>query len=147
MGAFTERTGRILALDLPRISSVSFKFDLSRIHSDTRISYFLKYERYNPSHQYPGVDPTLRGVRGLIDSKFYCLLPVITIRPDNASVGYHTHFSNPSLKFIEACKAAGVAHSHDVNTHQGTLGVTKVCIVSYRMFLCIHAACFSEQCV
>lgn len=31
--------------------------------------YFLKYERYNPSHLFPGVDPTLRGAQGLVNSE------------------------------------------------------------------------------
>ena len=41
-------------------------------------------------------------------------------------VGYHGHFGTSTAAFIEASKNAGVAHSHDVNTHKGTLGVTKV---------------------
>ncbi|KAF7791728.1 hypothetical protein EIP86_002752 [Pleurotus ostreatoroseus] len=70
--------------------------------------YFIKYERYNPSHAFPGVDPTLRGAQGLVD------------------IGYHGHCSQPTAIFIEACKAAGIAHSHDINTHKGTMGVTKI---------------------
>ena len=33
------------------------------------VRYFLKYEKFNPSHLFPGVDPTLRGAKGLVNSK------------------------------------------------------------------------------
>ncbi|EKM57285.1 uncharacterized protein PHACADRAFT_254976 [Phanerochaete carnosa HHB-10118-sp] len=70
--------------------------------------YFRKFEKYNPSKQFPGVDVTLRGAEGFVRT------------------GYHGHFAPSSKAFIKASLNAGIAHSHDVNTHKGTLGVTKI---------------------
>ncbi|KAI0687739.1 GMC oxidoreductase [Cytidiella melzeri] len=70
--------------------------------------YFEKFEKYNPSQAWPDVDLTLRGAQGLVQ------------------VGYGGYCGPYTNDFIKACRAAGVAHSHDVNTHRGTLGVTKV---------------------
>lgn len=41
-------------------------------------------------------------------------------------VGYTGYFGPYSQDFIKACLAAGVGETHDLNTHKGTLGVTKV---------------------
>ncbi|GJE96200.1 GMC oxidoreductase [Phanerochaete sordida] len=70
--------------------------------------YFRKFEKFNPSKEFPDVDVTLRGAEGLVKT------------------GYHGHFAECSKAFVEASQNAGIAHSHDVNTHKGTLGVTKI---------------------
>lgn len=70
--------------------------------------YFTKFEKYNPSQDFPDVDVSLRGAEGLVHT------------------GYHGHFAQCTKAFIDASRNAGIAHSHDVNTHKGTLGVTKI---------------------
>ncbi|KAI0766730.1 hypothetical protein BC629DRAFT_1442561 [Irpex lacteus] len=91
-------------------------------------SYFEKFEKYSPSQAWPDVDVTLRGAQGLVDGKYL-------IYRQQMALG-HLIFISPSWvlrvlrtihkDFIEASKAVGIAHSHDINTHKGTLGVTKI---------------------
>ena len=40
--------------------------------------------------------------------------------------GFHGHFSKCTADFIKSTSNVGIPHSHDVNTHKGTMGVTKV---------------------
>ncbi|KAI0783981.1 GMC oxidoreductase [Irpex lacteus] len=70
--------------------------------------YFEKFEKFSPSQAWPDVDVTLRGAEGLVH------------------IGYNSYFGPYTKDFLKASRAVGIAHSHDVNTHKGTLGVTKV---------------------
>ncbi|KAI0342707.1 GMC oxidoreductase [Trametopsis cervina] len=70
--------------------------------------YFKKFEKFSPSQAWPEVDVTLRGAEGLV------------------KVGYGGYFGPYAKDFVDSCVAGGLAHSHDVNTHKGTLGVTRV---------------------
>lgn len=70
--------------------------------------YFTKFEKYNPSQEFPDVDVTLRGAQGPVQ------------------VGYHGHCAKSTEAFIKASLNAGIVQSPDVNTHKGTLGVTKI---------------------
>ncbi|KAI0091018.1 GMC oxidoreductase [Irpex rosettiformis] len=69
--------------------------------------YFNKFEKFSPAQAWPGVDVTLRGAEGLVHT------------------GHHSYFGPYTKDFLKASRAAGIEHSDDVNTHKGTLGVTK----------------------
>ncbi|TFY77046.1 hypothetical protein EWM64_g6966 [Hericium alpestre] len=71
--------------------------------------YFKKFERYNPSEQYPDVDLKERGgITGMVD------------------VGHEGHFSPITRKFIESCEHVGIPRKSDLNSSKGTLGVAKL---------------------
>ncbi|PIL22660.1 hypothetical protein GSI_15352 [Ganoderma sinense ZZ0214-1] len=70
-------------------------------------NYIKKFETFHSSTDYPQVDSSLRGTSG----------PVQT--------GHFGHVSKGTRKFIDACAKVGLARSSDVNTHRGTMGVTK----------------------
>ncbi|CAL1716995.1 unnamed protein product [Somion occarium] len=72
------------------------------------LPYFGKFEKFTPSKDYPGVDASQRGSSGPVD------------------IGYFGHLSHSPGAFIKACINAGIPHNPDVNTAQGTLGVTKL---------------------
>ncbi|KAI0091167.1 alcohol oxidase [Irpex rosettiformis] len=69
--------------------------------------YFQKFEKYSPSKTWPDIDATLHGAQGPVE------------------VGYRGHFGSYTKDFIDASSAVGIAHNNDINTHKGTLGVTK----------------------
>ena len=56
----------------------------------------------------------------------YCQLSRVKLTQCSVVVGYHGYYGAYTKDFIEASLAVGIAQSHDVNTHKGTLGVTKV---------------------
>ncbi|KAI0076020.1 GMC oxidoreductase [Panus rudis PR-1116 ss-1] len=70
--------------------------------------YFRKFEKFNPSKDFPNVDVSLRGSTGPIQS------------------GYFGNFSKICQDFMKACVTTGIPHIHDVNTHQGTIGVSRM---------------------
>ncbi|KAI6116992.1 hypothetical protein EDD16DRAFT_1893426 [Pisolithus croceorrhizus] len=70
--------------------------------------YFLKFEKYFPSPQFPNVDVSQRGSSG----------PV--------SIGYSAYTWKGSEMFINACVNTGMSFNPDFNTSNGTLGVNKV---------------------
>ncbi|KAI5983394.1 hypothetical protein EDD15DRAFT_2533819 [Pisolithus albus] len=69
--------------------------------------YFLKFENYFPSRQFPNVDVSQRGSSG----------PV--------SIGYSAYTWKGSGMFINACVNAGIPFNPDFNTSNGTIGVNK----------------------
>lgn len=69
--------------------------------------YFLKFERFHPSREYPHVDVSLRGSAGPVQ------------------VGYFGNTSPLTRKFLDACDNAGVTRNPDFNTPKGTLGSSK----------------------
>ncbi|KAI8980017.1 GMC oxidoreductase [Trametes punicea] len=69
--------------------------------------YMLKFEKFHPSPEYPEVDASLRGKSGPVH------------------VGFFGYASPGTRKFIEACTKIGIPATPDVNTHKGTIGVTK----------------------
>ncbi|KAI0787497.1 GMC oxidoreductase [Fomes fomentarius] len=73
--------------------------------------YIKKFEKFNPSRDYPNVDTSLRGKLGPMQTGF----------------GYE---SQGSHKFIEACGKLGIPHVSDLNTHKGTLGISKVTFIT-----------------
>ncbi|KAF8581790.1 GMC oxidoreductase [Ramaria rubella] len=72
------------------------------------LKYFLKFEKFTSDPRYPYVDPAMRGSGG----------PV--------RVGYFSHVSRATPKWLEACVNIGIPWNPDVNTPAGTMGVTKV---------------------
>ncbi|KAJ3521347.1 hypothetical protein NM688_g9027 [Phlebia brevispora] len=70
--------------------------------------YFAKFEKFSPNPTFPDVDDSLRSAQGPMH------------------VGHYGHHANPTVKFVEACEAAGIPLSHDLNTHKGTIGATKL---------------------
>ncbi|KAI6024826.1 hypothetical protein BKA83DRAFT_4252589 [Pisolithus microcarpus] len=70
--------------------------------------YFLKFENYFPSPQFPNVNVSQHGSSG----------PV--------SIGYSPYTWKGSEMFINACVNAGIPFSPDFNTSNGTIGVNKV---------------------
>ncbi|KAM5535009.1 hypothetical protein V8D89_011382 [Ganoderma adspersum] len=75
-------------------------------------NYITKLETFHSSPEYPQVDFSLRGTSG----------PVQT--------GYFGYVSKGTKKFIDTCAKVGLPRSSDVNTHRGTMGVTKVTFIS-----------------
>ncbi|GJJ09788.1 hypothetical protein Clacol_004012 [Clathrus columnatus] len=70
--------------------------------------YFLKFEKYNPDPDYPGVDPNERGRDGPVN------------------VGHFGYLTEASKKLFQACVNLGIPLNPDVNSPtRGTLGVTK----------------------
>ncbi|KAI6123544.1 hypothetical protein EDD16DRAFT_1701633 [Pisolithus croceorrhizus] len=70
--------------------------------------YFLKFENYFPSLQFPDVDVSQRGSSGPM------------------SIGYSAYTWKGSEMFINACINTGMSFNPDFNTSNGTLGVNKV---------------------
>ncbi|KAL5492912.1 hypothetical protein ACEPAI_4360 [Sanghuangporus weigelae] len=70
--------------------------------------YFLKFEKFIPSNQYPDVDTSKRGLSGAVE------------------VGFFGNFSKFCSKWLDACEEAGIERVADANTSAGTLGATKV---------------------
>ncbi|KAI6108025.1 hypothetical protein F5141DRAFT_1232534 [Pisolithus sp. B1] len=75
--------------------------------------YFLKFEKYFPSPQFPNVDVSQRGSSG----------PV--------SIGYSAYTWKGSEMFINACVNTGMSFNPDFNTSNGTLGVNKISRLHY----------------
>ncbi|TFK90489.1 GMC oxidoreductase [Polyporus arcularius HHB13444] len=69
--------------------------------------YIRKFEKFTPSSEYPLVDASLRGKSG----------------PVHTGYGYASYGTK---QFIEACANAGIPAVPDLNTHKGTMGVSKV---------------------
>lgn len=55
-----------------------------------------------------------------------CLILFNHLLIDDFAVGYYGFFSEGSKKFIKACGKLGIHNPPDINTHKGTLGVSKV---------------------
>ncbi|KAF8683343.1 Alcohol oxidase [Rhizoctonia solani] len=69
--------------------------------------YFQKFETFHPHPDFP-VDESKRGKQG----------PVQT--------GFYGHFSNVTRACVAACQSIGIPFNPDLNTAEGTLGVTKI---------------------
>ncbi|KAI6108023.1 hypothetical protein F5141DRAFT_1215776 [Pisolithus sp. B1] len=69
--------------------------------------YFLKFEKYFPSPQFPNVDVSQRGSSGPM------------------SIGFPAYTWTGSEMFINACVNTGMSFNPDFNTSNGTLGVNK----------------------
>ncbi|CEL53828.1 hypothetical protein RSOLAG1IB_06609 [Rhizoctonia solani AG-1 IB] len=74
---------------------------------DQFLRYFQKFETFHPHPDFP-VDETKRGKQG----------PVQT--------GFYGHFGNVSRAFVSACESIGIPFNPDLNTAQGSLGVSKI---------------------
>ncbi|KIK16083.1 hypothetical protein PISMIDRAFT_277013 [Pisolithus microcarpus 441] len=70
--------------------------------------YFLKFENYFPSPQFPNVNVSQHGSSG----------PV--------SIGYSPYTWKGSEMFINACVNAGIPFNPDFNTSNGTIGANKI---------------------
>lgn len=90
----------------------------------TTVSYIKKYEKFTGNTKYPNVDASLRGTSGPVHSKRIntpagiCLF----ILP---SVGFG-YAAKGTSEFLKACSNIGIPHVADLNTAEGTLGVSKV---------------------
>ncbi|CAE6401855.1 unnamed protein product [Rhizoctonia solani] len=74
---------------------------------DQFLQYFQKFETFHPHPDFP-VDESKRGKQG----------PVQT--------GFYGHFANISRAFVSACQSIGIPFNPDLNTAEGTLGVSKI---------------------
>jgi len=72
------------------------------------ISYFRKFEAYQPHPSFPDVDTSARGLNGPVQ------------------VGYFNTITEPSRKFVQACIGVGIPFIRDFNGVDGTIGVSRI---------------------
>ncbi len=94
-------------------------------HPNIISSYIKKFETFHSSPDYPQVDSSLRGKSGPVQSA-PSARELFATELTFVVAGYFGYVSKGTKKFIDACAQAGIPRAPDVNTHRGTMGVTKV---------------------